>query len=472
MLAVMGLVFAAILVRLADVQAVQAGRYAAYGVSERLHSVAVPALRGPILDRNGKVLAMSVALQTIYADPHLVSDPASEARQLAPALGMDEATLQKDLSADSGFVYLAHTVDNSVAAKVKALNLAGIGFLTEPKRFEPNGDLLSSVVGTVGYDGHGQSGLEYQYDSSLSGKAGLVQIQEGIGGQRIPGTPEQRTPAVNGKGLELTIDTAMQYEVEQAVARQVVAMHAESGTAVIVSSHTGQILALANVVNTADANTLAAQAAAKPAPAPTDPAQLAKLTAPAPSDSAFTQVYELGSVMKGVTISAALETGAVVPATRFTVPDSTLFSGAVIHDAEPHPTESWTVPDILSYSSNVGTLQISQRLGAQQIYRYMRAFGLGSTTGMKVPGESAGLVPAPSSWSGTSIATIPIGQGIAVTPMQMLDVYNTIANGGVFVPPRLIKGMVQADGSVLSQPPGATRRVVSAATARRMTAML
>ncbi|HZT65791.1 MAG TPA: penicillin-binding protein 2 [Acidimicrobiales bacterium] len=450
-LLVMCCVLAALVIRLVDVQGLQASRYAAYGLSERLHAVTLAPVRGQIVDRSGDVLAMSVSLTTVYADPGLVTDPASEARQLAPILGLDPGVLQQKLSAPNRFEYLAHTVPDDVANRVKALKLPGIAYLSEPKRYLPDGDLAASVLGQVGYDGHGLSGVEYQYDSRLAGKPGRLLVQEGAGGQAIPGTPEERDPAVPGQSLQLTIDRSLQYEAEQALIKQVTASHAKGGTAVVMDSKTGEILALANVV------------------APSDPT---KPVGSAPTDLAATEVYEPGSVMKAVTLSAALQEGVVQPDTRFTVPDSTVFHGSVIHDAEGHPTEDWSVPDILSYSSNVGTLQISQRLGAERIFRYQKAFGLGAPTGLGVPGESAGLMLPPSKWSGTSIATIPIGQGIAVTPLQMLDVYNTIANGGVFVPPRLIKGWVGPDGSVQAAAGRPGHRVVSARTARQMTAML
>ncbi|HET6792904.1 MAG TPA: penicillin-binding protein 2 [Acidimicrobiales bacterium] len=451
LLTVLGCVFAVLVVRLVDVQALQAGRYAAYGLSERLHTVTLAPQRGAIVDRSGNVLAISVPMTTIYADPKLVTDPAGEARQLAPILGVDQTKLQGQLSQPSQFVYLAHTVTDQVAGQVKALRLPGIAYLDEPKRYRPDANLAGSILGTVGFDGHGLSGLEYQYDSKLAGHPGRLLVEEGIGGQPIPGTPQERQPSTPGLDLELTIDRSLQFEAEQALAGEVISAHAQGGTAVVMDSHTGDILALANVVAGSGSN---------------------PQVTPAAADLALTQVYEPGSVMKGVTLSAALQEEVVAPSTRFTVPYSTVLDGSVIHDAENHPTEYWSVPDILAYSSNVGTLQISQRLGPSRIYRYMRAFGLGSATGLGVPGESAGLVPAPSKWWGTSIATVPIGQGVAVTPMQILDVYNTIANGGVFVPPRLVKGWVDPSQKLTRAATASTHRVISSTTARRMTAML
>jgi cell division protein FtsI (penicillin-binding protein 3) len=450
-MAVACLVFSIVVVRLVQVQALQASRYAAYGVSERTRELTLPALRGSILDRSGNVLALSVPLTTVYADPHQVTDPAGEARQLAPVLGLPQQHVQQLLSADSGFEYLAHSVPDAVAAQVRKLDLPGIAYLQEPKRYEPDGGLATSLLGVVGYAGKGLSGLEYQYNAKLTGRPGILRVQQGVGGQTIPGTPQELQPALPGQSLQLTLDSAIQYQTEQVLSQQIVSSHALGGTAVIMQSRTGQILALASMV--ADAKT------------PTG-ASLA------PDDGALTRVYEPGSVMKGVTMSAALESGAVTPGSRFNVPSSVALDGSVIHDAEQHPTEWWSVPDILAYSSNVGTLHISQLLGPQRIYQYMRAFGLGQRTALEAPGESSGILPPTSQWSGTSIGTIPIGQGVAVTPMQILDVYNTIANGGRMVAPRLVQAWQGSGGNLQPASVPSRQRVVSAGTARQMTAML
>lgn len=451
MVIAIGVVFVAVVARLVMVQAVNASGYAAYGVSERTRAIALPALRGSILDSSGNVLAMSVTLTTIYADPHQVTDPRLEAQELAPILNVTESTLQTELSADAGFVYLAHTVSNQVADKVKALNLPGIAYLPQAKRYEPDGNLAASLLGSVNYAGQGSSGVEYQYNLQLAGKAGLVRVQQGLGGQDIPGTYQQISAAIPGQSLELTINSALQYKAETLLGQEIVAAHAKGGVALLMQTGTGKILAMAQLV----AN-------------PKNPSAVL----PAPSDTAVTQVYEPGSVMKGVTYSAALQAGVVTPNTRFTVPYSVPLGGYVIHDAEYHPPENWSVADDLAYSSNVGTLHVSQLAGADRIYRYMRAFGLGSKTDLGIPGESRGLLPPPSQWSASSIGTIPIGQGVAVTAMQVLEIYNTIANGGVYVPPRLVDGWVNASGVLTPIGVPAPHRVISAGTARQMSAML
>ena len=444
-------VFATVVGRMVMLQQVHGAGYSAYGVSERTRAVTLPAERGSIVDRSGNVLAMSVTLTTFYADPHQVTDPRLEAGELAPILNLPEAQLQGELSADSGFEYLAHAVPDSEAKAVEALDLPGIAWQPEAKRYDPDGTVAAALLGTVGYGGSGASGLEYQYNARLAGKPGMQRLQEGLGGQAIPGTSQVITAAIPGQSLEVTLDSAIQYETESVLGQEIVASHALGGTAVIMQSKTGKILAMANLV--------------------ADPASPSGV-APASSNTAVTQVYEPGSVMKGITMSAALQSGVVTPNTRISVPYSVGLDGSVIHDADVHPVEYWSIPDILAYSSNVGTLHVSQLLGPSRIYQYMRAFGLGSPSALNAPGESAGLLPRVSQWSGTSIGTIPIGQGVAVTPMQILDVYNTLANAGVYVPPTLVNGWLQSGGALSPSAPGARHRVVSAQTARQMTAML
>ena len=444
-------VFAAVIGRMVMIQQVHGAGYAAYGVSERTRAVTLPAERGSIVDRSGNVLAMSVTLTTFYVDPHQVTDPRLEASELAPVMHLPETQLETLLSADSGFEYLAHAVPDAEAKAIEALDLPGVAWEPEAKRFDPDGPLAGSLLGTVGYGGSGASGLEYQYNSLLAGKPGMQRVQEGLGGQAIPGTSQVLTAAVPGQSLQLTLDSAIQYETEAVLGQEIVSSHALGGTAVIMQSKTGKIRAMANLV--------------------ADP-KSAGGVAPAPSNTAVTQVYEPGSVMKGVTMSAALQTGVVTPNTRFNVPYSVGLDGSIIHDAEVHPVEYWSIPDILAYSSNVGTLHVSQLLGPSRIYQYMKAFGLGSPTSLNAPGESAGLLPALSQWSGTSIGTVPIGQGVAVTPMQILDIYNTLANSGVYVPPTLVNGWLQSDGTLNAPAGGARHRVVSDQTARQMTAML
>ena len=269
----------------------------------------------------------------------------------------------------------------------------------------------------------------------------------------------------------LSLDEPLQYDAEQALAQAIVAARASDGIALLMNSKTGEILADAQLTMPGPGNT---QPPAVPVSidSPSGSTSRTPQAQPveAPSASAFTHVYEPGSVNKLITISAALQTGAIKPSDVFTIPDSYQVAGTTFHDAESHATEHWTVTDILANSSNIGTIQIAQRLGQDNLLKYIHAYGLGSGTDIDFPGESAGLLP--TYWSGTSIADVPIGQGIAVTAIQMLAAYNTIANGGVYVPPKLVDGTIDAKGREHLLPAGASHRVVSPAVAKEMTTML
>ncbi len=445
----MAAVVVAVVARLMYVQGVAAGRYAAVGQAQLLHTVTVPALRGSVVDRNGQPLAMSVLQTTIVADPHQVSDPKGEAAALAPVLGTDPATLEQKLSQNAGFVYLARAVGDDVASQVKALHLPGLTFLPEPKRFLPQGNLAGSVIGQVGTDGHGLGGVEYQKDQQLAGHAGSTVVERDPNGRQLPGGRVVQS-AQPGQGVVLTIDRSLQFDAEQALSNEIVTSNAKGGTAVVMDARSGEILAMANM--TAGANGGA-------------PVQ-------APSNTALTGVYEPGSVTKVVTIGGALQEHVVTPDQRFTVADSTRVADSVFHDAEGHPTQSMSVSDILAQSSNVGTIGIAQQLGKDKLGAYLRAFGLGKRTGLGFPGESAGLLLNPAHESGTDIATVPIGQGEAVTAVQMLDAYNTVANGGSFVPPRLVRATIGSDGAQHAVPTARAHRVVSTSTAQQLTTML
>jgi cell division protein FtsI (penicillin-binding protein 3) len=471
--------------KLLFVQGVNASLYQAHAISQDLQDVVLPAERGSILDRNGNELAISVPLTTVCADPYQVANPRQEALALAGLVGVPEATLQAELSAPQGFVYLARTIPDAVAAKVEKLitdgALAGVYTIQEPKRIDPAGQLAAPIIGVVGANEQGLSGLEYKYNSLLEGKPGKrVEVVDPAGGQ-IPGGLKDYQAPVPGNDLVLSIDEPLQYNAEEALARAIVAAQAKSGMALVMDRHTGDLLAVAELTipNRREPSTLheppalpvwylppAAGAGAKKADiAGSQPVE-------APTASAFTTVYEPGSVQKLITMSAALSDGVIVPSDVFSIPGSYNVAGSTFNDAWAHPTLHWTVSDILAHSSDIGTIEIAQRLGMSGLVDYLHAFGVGERTDVGFPGESSGLVPGPKQWSGTSIATVPIGQGLAVTAVQMLAAYNTVANDGVYVPPRLVDGYIGPDGREHLFPAAPTRRVVTKRVAQEMTAML
>jgi len=447
------LAFGAIVVRLVQVQVVAGEQYTAFGTSQRFQKITLPAERGSIFDRNGNDLAVSLPQPTILANPSLIKHPLEVAAALSGPLALDVAgrdALAERLAADTEFAYVARRVDERVATSVADLDLPGISFIEEPERFAPAGDLARSVLGDVGIDNDGLWGLEKQYDDALTGQPGELVIEKDPDGRTIPGGEHERVPAQRGDDLVLTIDRAMQYETERALAAQITAKGAKGGTAIVSRPATGEILAMANFT--------------------TDP-DTGDIVAPGNNIGA-TAVYEPGSVNKVITVAAALEEGLVQPGTELTVPDSLQVSDHLYTDHDPHPTESYSVTRILTESSNIGTIKLAQRVGKDKLDHYLRSFGFGTKTALDLPSEAAGVLLAPEDYVGTSLGSIPIGQGIAVTAIQMLEAYNVLANGGVYIAPRLVLETVDGTGARHPTEVATARRVVSEQTAHQMQDML
>ncbi|MGA3147937.1 MAG: penicillin-binding protein 2 [Acidimicrobiales bacterium] len=481
---VLVLVFVALVARLVGVQEFSHQHYASLSTSELAQTITVPAVRGAIYDRNGEVLAESVTKQTVVADPLLITHPASTAAALSPVLGIPAAHLRSELTEPSGFVYLAHRVSDAVAAKVTALALAGINLVPESQRVQPDGQLALPVVGSTGWSGNGTSGLEYQYQSLLAGRSGSENLLESPDGVALPGSGKDSVATRPGTGLELTIDEAVQYVAEQALGAEIAASHAFSGIAVVEDVKTGDILAMADLRATSGSATTGATEVDKRAPAPSGTGSTSGPTLvsgadtlptgvqEAPENFAVTQVYEPGSVFKLVTFSAALADGLVTPDQRIGVPASLQMGTYTFHDAESHGSEALTASQILAQSSNLGTIEIAQRLGEDPLLAQISNLGFGHPTGLNFPGESEGLVPGAATWTGTSIGSTPIGQDDAVTAQQILDAYNAVANGGVFVAPRLVRGTVSPSGAVTAVHPSGRHRVINPTTDAELVSML
>ncbi len=444
------LLFGALGGRLVFLQGSPPEEYRAFGEAQLVRSTARPAVRGAIFDRNGRELALSVQQKTVWANPRLVPDPAGHAAVLAPLLGVDAVVLQDRLSKDAAFVYLARTVPDDVAAQVSALELAGVALLDEPKRFTPASDLAAPVLGKVGTDNAGLSGIELQFEKTLAGRAGSRTEELTPAGKPYDGVREDK-PAVPGDDLVLTIDRSLQFETERALSAEIVIARARGGIAVVMDTTSGEILAIANLVANPDG---------------------IGLPVPADKNTALTNVYEPGSVNKLITIAAALEENLVQPDQKLSVPGSIQVADYLFKEYKPHPTEQWSITDIMANSSNVGSIMIGQQLGKARLDAYLRAFGFGERTGLGFPGESRGIMLDPAKWSGTSLPTIAIGQGIAVSAMQMLAAYNTVANGGEYVAPKLVKATLDADGNARPTPPSLRRRVISERSAAEVTGML
>jgi cell division protein FtsI (penicillin-binding protein 3) len=462
----LGIVFAVITAmvgRLTQVQAVSASVYAEKGSNQRVRHITLAAERGSIFDRNGVDLAVSVAQQTVWANPRVVASQAEEyAAKLAPILGVDAKVLTDRLTRTRknaegkeerpAFVYLARKVDEATAEAVRRLDLPGVDFVPESKRFYPAGTVAAPLLGNVGLDNQGLAGLEVAWEESLAGQPGKLIVEQAPGGLRIPQADSDLQPAVRGKDLVLTIEQSLQYEVEQALLEAVKVSSARGGLAVIKDIRTGEVLAMANVTG--------------------DEAGGARPSNPGENNRAVTDVYEPGSTNKVITMSGAIEEGIVTPETRMTVPDKLAVGNHVFTDHDPHPPVSWSITDIFAQSSNVGTIMTAQKLGKEKLDHYMRAFGYGKRTGVNFPGEATGLVIDPEDYWITTMGSVPIGSSVAVTALQMLQVYATVGNGGVWQSPKLVAATIDANGKRKPTKAGESRRVISEATAAKVNRML
>jgi cell division protein FtsI/penicillin-binding protein 2 len=441
-----GLLFAVAIVRAAWVQAAQHGRYAKMAVTQHRETIEIPAGRGTIYDRTGEPLAIGEQATTVYADPRNVVDAQRAAVVTGKVLGLDAGDLYPLLKDRSkGFVYVERKADPEKAEALSKQGLPGLGFYPEELRAYPQGRVAAHVLGFAGTDNHGLDGLERSLDETLSGKAGYETIVKDPYGRAIDVVTSR--PERPGRNVTLTIDHQIQSNAEQVLARTVRQFGAKGAAAIVMDPRTGAILAMANYP-TFDAN------------------DFGSATPDARRNRAVTDAYEPGSTFKIVTIAGALEDNVVSPSSTFTLAPTIRVADRVIHEAHLRGTEVMSVKDILAQSSNVGTVTVAQLLGAGELSSWVDRFGFGKPTGIDYPGESSGLVLPLHEWSGSTIGTVPIGQGIAVTPLQMVSAYATIGNGGVRVAPHLV-GKV---GSKRVRRP-APDRVVSKATADRMMSM-
>jgi cell division protein FtsI (penicillin-binding protein 3) len=441
--------------RLVQLQGVDHANYAAAAAAQRLDTIALHALRGSIVDRDGTVLAYTTSAQDITADPQQIAatDRVSYALKLAPLVQRPDLDVMRLLAGPGQYALLARALPPQTAQQIENLNLRGIYTQATTQRQYPGQTTGANVVGFVHSDGSGAAGIEYRYNQVLAGTDGRLTYAVDGTGQVNPSSPNQRTDAVNGGTVRLTIDQDLQYTVQRYLDASVAASGARGAQVAVLDAHTGQVLALAanGTFNSADPSTVV-------------PNQ--------PTNPAIQTVFEPGSANKVVTFSAAVEKGLITPSSTFSVPDSIQINDVSVHDAWWHPTETFTATGILAESSNVGTLKIAHDVGPQAWYDYERKFGIGTATGIELPGESAGILPAPDTWSGSSFANLPIGQGEAMTVLQLASMYQTIANDGVRVPPRIVASVTDPDGATRVTRPPAGGRVVSTTTARTVRTML
>ncbi len=447
--------------RLTQLQGLQAASYAHAAELQRRQTTTLPAVRGSVTDRAGAVLATDVDASAVYADPFAIADKARTADLLAPLLRVPAAQLVPKMTGSGRFVYLVRGLDPAVGAKINALvvkdALPGIGVLPERRRLYPSGTLASNILGFTHFGDLDQivggGGIESMYDTLLRGVDGTRTLEADSAGHAIPSAQQKEKDAVPGSDVRLTLDRDIQWSAQTAITQAVKQTAADTGTVVVMEPGTGNILAMADAPGFDPNNVAAAN--------PDDMSNLATSTP-----------YEPGSVNKIITMAAAINRGLVTPSTPVTVPPVLRVGSRTFHDAEVHGTEHLTVAGVLAESSNIGTVEIAQKLGSPALARALHAFGLGSLTGVHFPGESSGVLPAESTWNQAQATTIPFGQGMSATALQMASVYATIANGGVRVTPRLVAATIAPDGTVDPTPPSAGTRVVTAATATTVSRML
>lgn len=448
--------------RLCDVQGINGALYAKQALAQRSDTVEVFARRGSILDRYGNVLVQSLPSESVYAVPREILDPDLTAEKLSRIFGkLDPSLISAVHDRHSWFAWIARKVPHETAQRVRALNLPGIELKEEETglRVDTSGRQAATLLGFVGTDENGLDGIEYAYDDVLRGRSGRITLEADEFGRPIPfGDERVVTPAQPGSTVALTIDPYLQFAAEKALAKQVTTFHALDGTAIVMDPWTGEILAMANQ--------------------PTfDPNRFWKYGEEQRRNRAVMDAYEPGSTYKLITAAAALESRKVSLSSRFPARDTLQIGGRIIHNAEDGfmagTGGSETLEQIVEFSHNVGAAEVGLSIGGKTLYAMERRAGFGSPTGIGLPGENPGIVPPPSQWSGSSLATMSFGQGVSVTPLAMARYYCAIANGGMLMQPRIVRAVYAADGSVLRRSsPKVVRRVFSTRTAQELRTFL
>jgi cell division protein FtsI (penicillin-binding protein 3) len=442
---------ATISVRLVYLQIFRYGNFEHRAQHQQQRTEEVSARRGIIYDRQGRELAMSINVDSVFAVPSEMPKPASTISLIARITKQDPHELLAKCEAVKSFCWLARKPDPEISARIRSLNLRGVYFQKESKRYYPKNELAAQVLGYVGMDDAGLSGIEREYEDQLHGRAGQMLISVDARKQWFGSVEKQPEP---GQNIVLTVDEKIQYIAERELETAMQQTHAIAGTVVVENPHTGEILALAN--------------------RPTfNPNLSREITPEKLKNHAVSDVYEPGSTFKLVTISSALEEKLTNPNELFDCQmGSIVYNGMRIRDSRPHGL--LTVSDVLAVSSDVGSIKIGLRLGEDRFYKYIRAFGFGQQTGIEVPGETRGLSKPPSRWSKVSIAAITIGQEIGITPLQLVGMVSTMANDGVYVAPRIVAASTQPKSApqTIAFHPVNEHRVISAYTAAEMRQMM
>ncbi len=438
--------FSLVIARAFWLQGVQGASLASQAVSQQTQAVPLPSLRGSVLDRHGNELAASEDSATIFAIPAEVEQPVRVAEQLAPILDLKEDDVLRDVSSEESYVALVRAVDLPTAKRIERLELAGIGDDPDSRRTYPQGTLAAQVVGAVGAENEGLTGLEAGEDEVLSGSDGERHIVTDATGEPI--RLETVDEAEDGEDIQLTLDPAIQAKAEQAITEVGETYLPKGATAIVMDPRSSQILAMANWP-------------------PVDPSDLSSASEEDLLNRATGFTYEPGSTFKAFTVAAAMQDKLVTAGSAFTLPPTIQVADRMIEESHPRGTETLSVAEILAHSSNVGAVTIGLQLGSKSFSRWIERFGFGSPTGVQFPAEEQGIVPALDEYSGSTMGNLPLGQGLSVTPMQMMAGYQAIANGGILRRPQLIERIGEER---VSEPRG--QRVISAEVAAQVREML
>jgi cell division protein FtsI (penicillin-binding protein 3) len=427
-------------------QGVQGSSLASQAAYQQTEVVTVPGLRGDLLDRRGNKLAASEDAATIFATPYQVKNPPRAAERLAPILDQPKGEVLEALTVEGGFSYIAQKVDLGTAAKVEALEIEGIGQLPDSRRNYPQGEMAGQVIGAVGSENQGLTGLEEGEEDVLGGDDGERRIVNDALGEPI--RLETVEEAEDGEDIQLTLDPVIQQKTEEVLNGVGEAYSPVGATAIVVDPRSAEVLAMANWP-------------------PVNPADLSEVSNEDLLNKATGFTYEPGSTFKAFTVAAALEEKLVTPLSEFTLPPTIEVADRVIEESHPRGTENMTVSQILAHSSNVGSVEIGLKVGAEKFDRWIRRFGFGRQTGIQFPAEERGLMLDLDEYSGSTMGNLPIGQGLSVTPIQMIAGYGAIANGGMLKRPRLIEKVGEEP---VEEPKG--QRVISADVAAEVREML
>jgi cell division protein FtsI (penicillin-binding protein 3) len=447
-----------VVARLAQVQLARHAEYVSRATKQQERTVSLTPLRGSILDAKGRILAESVDVESIYADPQRIADWREAAARLAEVkdIGASRAELERRLQGRGEFAWIARQVTAEVARNVRALHIDGIYFLEEHRRSYPKGDLAASVIGYVGVDGSGLAGVEYGADEFVNGRPGKVTLlRDARRGMYMVGGEGANAPT-DGNHVVLTIDEVVQFIAERAVERAVTRWGAHQGTAIVMNPSDGAVLAMASYPGF-------------------DPNRFGEYTADRWRNRAIHDLYEPGSTFKIVTAAAALEEGLVTPSQVIDCSGGSIEISANkrIREHDGLVFGLISFEEVMAKSSNVGTVRVGLSLGQQRMYRWIQRFGFGAPSGIDLPGEAAGLLRPTQKWSKLSNATIAIGQEIGVTPLQLLRATAAVANGGMLVEPRIVDRIVDRSGRTIHQPKRAEpQRVISVKTATILNDML